>query len=280
MMAFIKKETSVFSYFRTSLLIIAASLSSRDDGEGTFKRTTAIYEELKEAGFSSTQYLPYAAHFLASEVDGRETRDIIDRGSEIYKVMKENNYWLTSADDHMMAILLAHSGVDPSSASVEMGEIYRYLNDGGIRKGNALQSMSHLLLMSSEPVYKKADRLLKFREGLKEADIKLDSYSQNLAAVLALVEDEDKVDKTVGWIRETSEYLANVNGFGNWTLGKGARNMISIALVMAEDLDSLSADSVHTTVQNSIQSILLAQQAVMIGAISAAAVSSSSSGSN
>lgn len=277
LMAFMKKETSAFSYFRSSLLTISASLSAREDREETFRKAVSLYEDLKAAGFSSTQYLPYVAYFLAAEADG-EAKDTIARAYEMYKVMKQNNYWLTSADDHMMATLLAHSGVDPSTASVEMKEIYEYLNEGGIRKGNVLQGMSHLLLISNEPVYKKADRLLSIRQGLKDADIKLDSYSQSMIAVLALVKKDQEINKAIEQIGETSRFLEKQNGFGNWTLGKGIRNMLSIALVISEDLDGMAKDSVHTTVQNSIQSILLAQQAVMIGAVSASAASSSSSG--
>lgn len=278
MIDYMKEKTSAFSYFRHCLFPIAALLSTQRNGQQLFDLTIQYYEDLKEEKFRRSTYLPYVAFFLASEVQPTEAAKTIEKAAQMYKIMKENNYWLTSDDDYMLAVLLAHSGIEPSHAANEMTECYRYLNERGIWKGNALQTMSHILGLSNEPVYKKCDRLLEYQQLLKDEKIKLDSYSRSLLAVLSIV--DSNVNSTVHKITETDRALSSIKGFGNWSLGRGSRNMFSVALTLSEDVQKVTAETLQATVQNSIQSLLLAQQAVMIAGIAAATASSNSSSSD
>lgn len=275
MVAYMKDTTSGFSYFRQSLFPIAVLLTTKKNSKELFDLTVKNYEQLKEAKFRRSTYLPYVALFLATEVQPSDVEKTIDKAAQMYKHMKENNYWLTSDDDYMMAILLAHSNINPAKAADEMAECYRYLNERGIRKGNTLQAMSHILVLSSEPVYKKCDRLLQFQQQLKEEKIKLDMYSRSLLAILAIV--DSNVNVTIDKIVQMDHTLASMDGFGNWSLGRGSRNMFSVALIASEDLQHVSQEMVQATVQNSIQSLLLAQQTAMVGAVAAASTSASSS---
>lgn len=275
MIDYMKENTSSFSYFRHCLFPLATLMIAQKNGHQLFDLTVQYYENLKEEEFNRSPFLPYVAFFLASEVQPTEAGKTIEKAAQIYKVMKEKNFWLTSDDDYMLAVLLAHSDINPTHAANEMTECYRYLNERGIRKGNALQTMSHILVLSKEPVYKKCDRLLEYQQLLHEEKIKLDSYSRSLLAVLSIV--ESNVQATVNKIAKTDSTLASTKGFGNWSLGRGGRNMFSIALTLSEDMPKVTIDTLQATVQNSIQSLLLAQQAVMMAGIVAATTSTSAS---
>jgi len=278
MIDYMKENTSSFSYFRQCLFPIATLMTTHKNGHQLFDLTIQYYENLKEEKFKRSPFLPYIAFFLASEVQPTEAGKTIEKAAQIYKVMKEKNFWLTSDDDYMLAVLLAHSDIDPSYAANEMTECYRYLNERGIRKGNVLQTMSHILVLSKEPVYKKCDRLLEYQQLLNKEKIKLDSYSRSLLAVLSIV--DSNVQSTVNKIVKTDSILASTKGFGNWSLGRGGRNMFSIALTLSEDMQKVTADTLQATVQNSIQSLLLAQQTIMTVGIAATIASSDASSSD
>ena len=274
MVDYMKKSTSAFSYFRHSLFPIAALLTTYKNSRQLFDMTVHYYDRLKEH-FRRSPYLPYVALFLASESKPEEADETIEKAAHFYKLMKERHFWLTSDDDYMFAVILANNHLEPSLAVDEMTECYRYLNERGIRNGNALQSMSHILLLSDEPVYKKCDRLLDYEQLLKTEKIKLDTYSRSLLAVLTIVEHD--VQATVNKIVTTDNMLASRKGFGNWSLGRSARNMFSVAVTVSEDLQKTQAETIQATIQNNIQSLLLAQQAAMTAGVAAAAASSNSS---
>ncbi|MBD3108159.1 DUF4003 family protein [Bacillus sp. AGMB 02131] len=274
MVDYMKKSTSAFSYFRHSLFPIAALLTTYNDSRQLFDQTVHYYDRLKEH-FRRSSYLPYVALFLAAESKPEKADHTIETAAHFYKLMKERHFWLTSDDDYMFAVLLANNNLEPTHAVDEMTECYRYLNERGIRKGNALQAMSHILVLSDEPVYKKCDRLLEYEQLLKAEKIKLDMYSRSLLAVLTIV--EQNVHATVSKIVETDSTLASQKGFGNWSFGRSARNMFSIAVTVSEDLQNTQAETIQATIQNNIQSLLLAQQAAMTAGVAAAASSSNSS---
>ena len=274
MVDYMKKNTSAFSYFRQSLFPIAALLTTHKDSRQIFDLTVQYYDRLKEH-FRRSPYLPYVAFFLASETKPAEADQTIEKAAQFYKLMKEKHFWLTSDDDYMFAVLLANSDTDISHIVHEMTECYLYLNERGIRKGNALQTMSHILSLSDESVYKKCDRLLEFEQLLKNEKIKLDPYTRSLLAILSIVEND--VQAAVNKIVATDNTLASQSGFGNWSLGRAGRNMFSIALTISDDLQKPQADTLQATIQNSIQSLLLAQQTAMTASIAVTSASSNSS---
>lgn len=278
MKEYMKLQTSSFSYFRsTNLFPIATALTSNEKPQQLFDQTVYYYEELKKAGFKRSVYLPYTAYFLATQLQPMEVSKTIEKAMQCFQLMKKNHYWLTSDDDYMLAIILAYSHDDIEAAVEEMEACYKYLNERGISKGNALQTMSHLLTLSSDSVSEKCDRLLRYANELKKNKVKLDSYSQPILALLALLESGG--EEVIHTIVETDQELASKDGFGNWSLGKASRNMFSVALVTYCRIQNGSQPAIKAAVQNSIQSVLLAQQVVMIAAISASTAASSSSSS-
>ncbi|WP_042349454.1 DUF4003 family protein [Bacillus massiliigorillae] len=278
MKEYMKMQTSSFSYFRsTNLFPIATALTSNEKPQQYFDQTVYYYEELKKEGFKRSVYLPYAAYFLATQLQPSEVPKTIEKAQQCYQMMKENHYWLTSDDDYMLAIILAYSHDDIAAAVEEMEACYSYLNERGISKGNALQTMSHLLTLSSERISQKCDRLLHYASELKKNKIKLDSYSQPILALLAMIDSNS--EEVIRVIVETDQELASQDGFGNWSLGRASRNMFSVALVSYCSIQNSSQSAIKAAVQNSIQSVLLAQQVVMVSAIAASTAASNSSSS-
>lgn len=274
MMEYIKKHTSALSYFRgNNLFSLATALTIHSNEVPIFDQTLKYYEDLKRNGFKRSMYLPYVALFLATELQSSNVQTTIDRALTFHQVMKKNHYWLTSDDDYMLATILAHSHSDITKATQEMEECYSYLNKNGINKSNALQTMSHILTLSESSVHEKCDRLLQYETLLKEQKIKLDSYSRSLLAILAILDHH--VEEVVNQIVLTDNKLSSYDGFGNWSLGKSSRNMFSVALVSAPYYQNGSQFTLHTTLQNSIQSILLAQQSMMVGTIAATTAATS-----
>ncbi|MGM9926298.1 MAG: DUF4003 family protein [Bacillus sp. (in: firmicutes)] len=279
MKEYIKQKTSAFSYFRShNLFPIAVSLTSEEQPEHVFDQTVQYYEELKEAGFRRSMYLPYAAYFLASHVPQDEVKLTVEKALNCHQLMKQEHFWLTSDDDYMLAFILAYSHDDMEKAVHDSEECYDYLNRNGMGKGNTLQTIGYLLSLSKQRAADKCDCLLWYIDELKQHKIKLDSYSRPLLALLATVE-EDR-DEIVKGIIGTDKELASKDGFGRWSLGRASRNMFSVALVLSQYLQNGSQASISATIQNSIQSVLLAQQAAMVGAIAASTAASSSSSSS
>ena len=273
-----KQQTSVLSHFRNNNLFLIASAVTMEGSISLFDETLACYDRLKQRGFKRSVYLPYVAYFLATNVAPADVTATMDRALLFYKKMKEEHYWLTSKEDHMMAMILAHSHQDVEATIQEAEACYTYLNERGISKGNALQTMSHLLTLSPDAVSVKCDRLLAIEQALKANKIKLQSYSRSLVAILALLDVE--VEPLVQQIAQMDRELSQQKGFGNFILGRSNRALFSVSLVSAPYLHPSDQQPLNATLQNSLQSILLAQQAAMIAAMSAAAASSAAASSS
>ncbi|WP_019241205.1 DUF4003 family protein [Bacillus massilioanorexius] len=279
MMEYVKKETSAFSYFRSNnLLPISIALSLHSNGFEVFQLTQKYYEDLKKAGFKRSHNLPFMAYFLATEVDNNDVSMIIERALDFYQKMKEEHVWLTSSEDYMNALILAHSHSDVSLAIHEIEKCYDYLNNQGLRKGNTLQAISHLLSLSNDSHSNKCDRLLQYEALLKENKISLNSYSKTLLGILAILEVQP--ESIVNEMMKVDDQLSKQKGFGNFSLGKANRSLFTIAIVSAPYLRAESAQTLNSTIQNSIQSIILAEQAAIIASISAATAASNSGSSS
>ena len=270
---YMKRQTSAFSYFRSNQLLIASKISLHSN-TSVLEDTLNYYERLKQHGFKRSQYLPYVAYFLASEVSSSNINNVIERALFFYQKMKEEHYWLTSDEDYVLAMILAHYHTDVLAAISNAEQCYQYLNKHGMYKGNALQSISHLLTLSPEPVIEKCERLLLIEQSLKNKKIVLQTFTRPLLALLALLRVD--TNTLVNQIVETEEMLQNVKGFRNFSLSKNNRLLFCISLVSTHYMQN-EVQMLNATLQNSIQSIILAEQISMISVITAVSVSSSSS---
>ena len=102
----------------------------------------------------------------------------ITRMNDLYKNMKKNHFWLTSADDYVFAAVLATTDLDLHQMDFRIEKCYNLLNQEGFWKGNDLQSLSHMLAIGEEEDIDKCKRAMKLYYGLKSENCKLQYRKQ------------------------------------------------------------------------------------------------------
>ena len=278
MRAHMRRETSVFSGFRgISELMMAMLLYREPNGTDLFSRTLSAHRMMRDAGFRGSTYLPMAAMTLAKNTQEYRFPEMIARAEQFYRGMKAAHFWLTSQDDYVFAVLLACSGrpVDTTVANMEF--LYRQLAAAGLPKGNGLQALTHILGLGEEPVEALLARTIRLHRYLAGCRYRMTEYRMPFLGVLALASDtpEALADQAIAMAEE----LRQVRGFGNFSCDRKTRLMLAGSLLMTHQLAGFRAEVGRTALANSIQAILLAQQAAMIGAVVAASSASAAASS-
>ncbi len=278
MRAHMRRETSVFSGFRgISELLMAMMLYREPNGVALFNRTLTTHRMMREAGFRGTTYLPMAAMTLAKNTQDYRFPEMIARTEAYYRGMKAEHFWITSQDDYVFAVLLACSGhpVEPTLLNVEY--LYRQLPFAGLPRGNGLQSLTHVLGLGEDPVEVMLARTSRLFIHLSQRRYRLTEYRMPFLGVLALVSDTPELlaDQAI----DMAETLRQVRGFGNFSCDRKTRLMLAGSLLVEHQVAGFRGEVGRTALANSIQAILLAQQAAMMGAIIAASTASTAAGS-
>lgn len=275
----IKNNTGIFSSFKnTAFFALAVMLSQEENPMEVFKNTLSVYEDMKKAGFHSSVYLSLAALAIAQQ-SREDAGDTIRRAKEFYNRMKENHWFLTSADDYGYAAILGAADLPIDSSVMEMEKCYDLLKpDFGA--GNALQSLTHVLTIGEESAESKCFRAKQIYDNLIKKGCKLSKY-QELASLGILVLISEDVEKITDEIKEVYDLLMEKKGFGKWSMTKHERTMYAASLVAAEYVKAIKKENISLTLANSITNIVTAQQTAMIIAASSAAgaAAASSSGS-
>ncbi|MTI79860.1 MAG: DUF4003 domain-containing protein [Firmicutes bacterium] len=277
MLKYIKKNTGLFSSHRTQAFTLTALLITRFDDPKQAHSDLLDYESLmKNEGFKSSQYLSIAAYALLLTCPKNSTPQRVKKAFEIYKRMKENHYWLTSADDYPVAVLLSDSEDHLDKIEKEMESCYQQLNDAGLRKSNGLQFLSHLLTFSPEATERKVARCKETMNYLKQHKLGVSSTYYGAIGFLALLGEE--ADKAKEEVREAVDYLKNIKGF-KWH-NKDLNILIVASMISNKYMeDTKHQQMLETTLGISIQALIAAQTAALIAATSAAAAASAASAS-
>lgn len=276
---FIKDETGWTSQFRgTNEFILASLLSLEENYELFFKDTAELYDRMIEKGLKKRTQLPLAAYTIVKEVPKEQWDMKIDRMNDFYGKMKENHFWLTSADDYVFAAVLASTDLNVADTSQNMEYCYNYLNKEGFYKGNDLQTLSHILAIGEEGVEEKCSKAVSIYGKLKENDCKLQYNGLATLGLLALVTSD--VEKITEEIKEVYDYIYTKKGYGLWSLDKSMRTMLASSMVSDFHVDEIKRGVLQVALGNSITAIIIAQQqAVVAAACVASAAASSSSNS-
>ncbi len=279
MRLFMRSETSLFSNFRgTSELMMAVLLYREKNGEQLFARTLQIHAALKQAGFRNGSYLPMTALMLAKNAKDTDLARIIERMKIFYKGMKSRHFWLTGEDDYIHIALLSTTELDPEKALEHMEALYRELSEGGLPKGNGLQSLTHVLTLGEESVQEKCERTEKLHRYLISNQYRLNNYQMAFLGVMTLLSEHPLTlaDDAL----ELDDWLKANRGFGNFTVDKKTRFMLAASLIISREVEDCMAEMGNATLSNSIQSILLAQQVATTAAIVAASSAAASTGAS
>lgn len=78
--------------------------------------------------------------------------------ADLWRGMRHQHRWLTGADDLPACALLASSGIAPGELLARMDSAWDALHERGARRGNLLQTTSHLLALAGGDVHQLAGR--------------------------------------------------------------------------------------------------------------------------
>ena len=158
-----------------------------------------------------------AALLLALQAEGRQVpRRTLVRLARIYRRWRADHFWLTDANDLPAAAL--HAGRDKSveALAVDVERAYTGLRGTGFSRGNMLQLVSHLLAvdprgtdaavqrydeiamlaLSQAPPARVVDRVLRYRDRLREAKPRPSrDVAFSLAAGITLADDTERAGK-------------------------------------------------------------------------------------
>jgi len=269
---YLKDNTRLFSPLRgTSEFIICGLVASEsDDPYAKLQFMINHLKPAKEAGFKSGNYLPATLYTLSKVHKGHDVEVFLKKAHVLYKEMKSNHWFLTGGDDYALAILLAN--VNSRSETIE--KYYQALDKVGFKKSNGLQMMSHILSFDPGNVTESVQKCRKIYDILKDNKLKVGTDYYSAIALMSLLKEE-AVDDLV----EVARYLKDQKGY-KW-LGKGMNILIASALIANESVNQKGNEVLSTTLQVSVQTIIVAQQIAMIAAISASsAAAAASSGSS
>lgn len=269
LMKYMKQQTGMFSPFRGSMAFPIAGLLASDSNEpqNLLDEMLSYQEPMKSVGFKSSMYLPVALYAMTFRDESYNVTSLGNRAMDVYKEMKKNHPIVTSGDDYALAILIAQSGKNTDI----MERYYQGLASEGFTKGNGLQALSHILSFSELDVNSTIRKCTKIYQTMK--DNKLKVYGDYYAAIglIALLEDTD--GHLLNEFVELANFLRSQKKY-KW-LGKGVNVLFASALIASEYIKDIENGVMNTTLQVSIQTLIAAQQAAMIAAISCSAAAAS-----
>ncbi|WP_210367058.1 DUF4003 family protein [Bacillus sp. REN3] len=269
---YIKSESRLFSPLRSeSRFMFAAMLDTRfENPEEKFPVLIKAYDELVSGGFSKNIYTYIAAMLLITK-NTEEIQLYSGRAREIYKKMKGEHWFLTGHSDYPLAVMLAQDPRQADELIARMEDLYTKLSQNGFRKGNDLQSMSHILSLHET---RSADDLVmgsaEINDRMKEEGIKPKTMFYPQIALLTFIE------RGIDNLAEIREVWEQLNAEKPFKWKKDINFMMAVTFVINDKIENspLLQANLTTTIETMIQ----AQQAASIAAISGAVAANSSSG--
>ncbi|MGF2614808.1 DUF4003 domain-containing protein [Rossellomorea vietnamensis] len=267
---FIKNEVGIFSTLKSQLrFTIAAMLDTRfDNPEAAFADFSESYEILIREGFTRGVYSYIAAVVLCVHESKEEAASL---AMDIYKKMREEHFFLTGQSDYPLAMLLAERNQEIDSLIVRIEDFYNTLDQAGFRKGNDLQSMSHILSLHENPDQKQLiARCTHLFDGMRQLDIRPKASLYPQLAVLSFLSDSENHLMAVKEIWET----LNAEKLFKWH--KDINFMMAVSFYIADKIEHSSM--VETSLYTTMETLIQAQQAASVAAISGAAAAAGAAG--
>lgn len=268
----IKKNVGMFSTLNSPhRFTYAAMLDIRfENPMDKFIELLNIYDQLIESKFSRETFTYLCAYLLLADDTIGDLQTRIERSMTFYKGMKSYHFFLTSSSDYPLAVLLAKEEGSVDELLETMEYFYENLAQNGFWKGNDLQFLSHILTLHSSDKNIVTDRCITLLDEFKRrGDIKLRKLHYPVLGLLSFLENGvQELDR----IKEIHSQL-NQNKLFKWN--KDINLILVINFVMSEKIENSSL--IGTYMYTVIESLIQAQQAVMVATVTSAAVTSSSS---
>lgn len=272
----IKKNTGIFSNYRSSMLHpLAALLNTKFEDPGQALQSLLGYDRImKKNGFKPSPYLPIAAYALMATSTSERTEEQITKAMQIYKMMKQEHFWLTSSDDYAISVLLAAEERDIAEMMEEMEDIYKELNAQGFSKSNGLQFLSQLLTFGVDPVDEKIQRCIKTYEYLKSQGQKVHSMYYASIGFLTLISDD--CEGAASEVIEMMDYIKSSKSFRSFY--RELNLLIASSLVSSDYAQQPEKEQslVKTGIGITLQALIRAQTAAVVAAVCVTSAASSS----
>lgn len=276
----VKQSVGIFSSFRGNMMLpLACMLAKSSDPDRKWDQALNSYTALKQH-FWGSEFLALAAVAMA-ESGSIDIEKIAKRGRALYERMKKEHRLLTGSEDSVFSVLLAQSERSDDDLILDMERCYKALNQK-FRRGNALQSASHILALSEGEPEKKAERVISLFEKIREKGGK---YGKNyelpvLAAASLLDEDEDEIVRDILdaaiKLREHKKYR------GLFGYSKKARYMHAAMLAASDGIQETGeeANTSQIAASQSALAFVIAQQIMICSVIASSAAASAASSSH
>jgi hypothetical protein len=266
---YIKENVGMFSTLKSvQRFTVAATLdTTTDDPKASFHYYLEIYEKLIEQGFSRNAYTYIAAGTLLKK-EPNQIDEAVQKTLNVYKGMKKNHFFLTSAGDYPLAALLSQREQETDEILEQVEAYYHVLQNYGFTFGNDLQFTSHILaLETGRSADEKAAQCARIRDLLREANVKTKMTYYPYLGMLSFIENIET--EIIGLI----EIYEELNRTFKWN--KEINFMMSVLFLINQY--TAVGDAAKTGLNVSIEAIIQAQQAAITAGVAAAAASSSSS---
>ncbi|WP_425449034.1 DUF4003 family protein [Dethiothermospora halolimnae] len=271
---YIKDNVGLFSPLRShqKYAMAAMLISKFENPKGKFDELINYYDKLVEGGFKKGTYTSIAALALMTTVNDNENIESrIEKSLEVYKGMKSNHFFLTSQGDYPLAVLLSKFDKSNDILMEEVERFYKDLSESNFKKGNDLQLLSHILMLGkdehNEDLVNRCNRI--YDEMIdKEIKIKRRSYPQ--IGLIALINSEVSTE-----IQNIKELLTKLNNQKGFKYMKDINLMVSTGVVVKSKIKD--KEIIETGLSTTIETIIQAQNAAMIGAIAASSAAATAS---
>ena len=193
--------------------------------------------------------------------------------------MKKYHRFLTSSEDVAIAAMIATTKYNIEETFEEIEQCFNCLKINKIASSNNLQGLSNILALINLDQKEKCDRVINMYGALKKNKVAIEEYYVPILGVVSFLTDDNVTFAEK--VFEVSEILKEEKGFGNFSLGKRARNMIAVGLVAMEYLEDLDeeikAKIIDSTNNISLTVAIAIQTATLVAATAAASAAGASS---
>ncbi len=260
----LKQSTTLFSRFRGSNTFrVAIELSIAEDAARLLQNSKAIYQLMVDEDFKKSGDLPIAALYLAKDVGLQDAPQAIEKAKAIFDQMNKRHFWLTGTDDYIYACLLAASDLSIEAINDSCSYYYNALSGAGIKKNNALQSVTHVLTLGQSPGAELVNTFLKAIAQLDANDYHVRNHVLPIVALLTIIGKTPSalIERAI----DLSNWLKQNDYFGEFDVDANIRLAIAAAIITdyhANDEGALLEDAVLNV---TIKHLIMAQSIAIAG---------------
>ncbi|GKU23600.1 DUF4003 domain-containing protein [Clostridium folliculivorans] len=246
---FIKESTSWFSTFRgNNLYVISILLSLEEEWQKRFRRIQKWEEHLKDAGFVESPYLSIGIWILTENFKDEEMYTVSKKMREIFLLMKEEYYNVTSSDDYIICAILVTQGLSSHTYMDITNKAYDEITNHDFTTNNGAQTLATILCTNPSEWNNNLEKAIDICKLVKSSVGSIQpQYVGVIGVASTVIKDADS------FIREVYSVEKYLNGLPDYQffMDRGFRLMISMFMVI------LSKKKLKTNYLNSIMALII-----------------------